>query len=514
MSVKPIFKAVFLITIFSVITRVLGFVFRIYLSRNLSPASLGVYQVATSVFGIFCCVVSSGLPLVISRKTAEYGVMGDKKAEYKTVTAGLIIGLVLSVICSLLIFIFKGLFVKFLKDSSVYFLLLLLCPAIIFSSVYSTFRGNLWGHKDFFGVCITELVEQVSRILICFIFFKTLLGKMAGEVAVTLSLTLACVVSGILALIIYLIKGRRLSNPKGYFKPVLASSTPITFMRIISSLVQPLISIIIPIRLMASGLTQTEAMAEIGVAMGMTFPLLFIPSALVGSLATALIPEISSAKQEGKSSAIALRIKSAVNFTLVISFLLIPIYIAIGPQIGQFLFNNAKSGYYLIFSSPLIIFICLGNITSSILNSLGKEAVSFKNYIVGAVLMLLSLWFLPRFIGVNALTVGMLFCLGISAVLNLKLISKTLGTSIGVLKSAFVLALCTVFLSVLNYFVYHLLIRFLSMFFAIAFTCIISAGAYALLLDMLGYVKFINIFIGMGRKVFKKRYKTPQKVNN
>ncbi len=514
MSVKPIFKAVFLITIFSVITRVLGFVFRIYLSRNISTASLGVYQVATSVFGIFCCVVSSGLPLVISRKTAEYGVMGDKKAEYRTVTAGLIIGLALSLICTLLIFVFKGLFVKFLKDSSIYFLLLLLCPAIIFSSIYSTFRGNLWGHKDFFGVCITELVEQVSRILICFILFKTLLGKMSGEVAVTLSLTLACVVSGVLALIIYLIKGRRLASPKGYFKPVLASATPITFMRIISSLVQPLISIIIPIRLMTAGLTQTEAMAEIGVAMGMTFPLLFIPSALVGSLATALIPEISSARQEGKNSAINLRIKSSINFTLMISFLLIPIYIAIGPQIGLFLFNNAKSGFYLITSSPLIIFICLGNITSSILNSLGKESVSFKNYIVGAILMLLSLWFLPKFIGVNALTVGMLFCLGLSSVLNLRLISKTLGTKIGVLKTLLTLALCSAMLAVLNYFVFHLLIRFMSMFFAIAFTCVLSIGMYAVLLDMFGYVKIINIFVGMGQKVFKKRYKQSQNVNN
>ena len=43
-------KAVFTLTSFSVLDRVLGFIFKIYLSREMGAAALGVYQVALSFF--------------------------------------------------------------------------------------------------------------------------------------------------------------------------------------------------------------------------------------------------------------------------------------------------------------------------------------------------------------------------------------------------------------------------------------------------------------------------------
>ena len=44
-EVKSVFKTVSMITIFSVITRVFGFVFRVFLSRKLGAEGLGIYQI-------------------------------------------------------------------------------------------------------------------------------------------------------------------------------------------------------------------------------------------------------------------------------------------------------------------------------------------------------------------------------------------------------------------------------------------------------------------------------------
>ena len=64
---KSIFKAVAIITIFSVITRALGFVFRIFLSRKLGAEGIGLYQMGTSILGIFMTLIASGLPLTTAK---------------------------------------------------------------------------------------------------------------------------------------------------------------------------------------------------------------------------------------------------------------------------------------------------------------------------------------------------------------------------------------------------------------------------------------------------------------
>ena len=70
--IKSLFKAVFIITVFSISTRLLGFLLKIFLSRQIGAEGLGIFQVALSIAMIFITLVSSGLPLIVSKKTAEF----------------------------------------------------------------------------------------------------------------------------------------------------------------------------------------------------------------------------------------------------------------------------------------------------------------------------------------------------------------------------------------------------------------------------------------------------------
>ena len=69
---KSIFKAVAIVTIFSIITRLLGFFFRIFLSRKLGAEGLGLYQISTSILGVFMTLISSGLPLTTAKLVSKY----------------------------------------------------------------------------------------------------------------------------------------------------------------------------------------------------------------------------------------------------------------------------------------------------------------------------------------------------------------------------------------------------------------------------------------------------------
>ena len=85
-------SAVFTLTLFTVLDRALGFGFKIYLSRELGAASLGLYQVALSFFFVLLTATTSGIPLVVSKMTARYRLTGEIKREGSLTAAALVLG--------------------------------------------------------------------------------------------------------------------------------------------------------------------------------------------------------------------------------------------------------------------------------------------------------------------------------------------------------------------------------------------------------------------------------------
>ena len=149
---KKLLKAFFCVTFFSVLTRALGFVLRIILSRELSPEELGTYQIAMAVFGVLMTLVASGLPVVVSRNIAyEYG---NKREQSKTVSSGMLIALSISLVTSFIFYLFPNLFDTISGLDGTSNVLIYLLPALIFSSIYAIYRGALWGNQNFFIISI------------------------------------------------------------------------------------------------------------------------------------------------------------------------------------------------------------------------------------------------------------------------------------------------------------------------------------------------------------------------
>lgn len=499
---KSLFKAVALITIFSVITRALGFFFRIYLSRVLGAEAIGLYQVSMSIFMVLLTIVSSGLPLVISKLSASLGAKGDRKAEHSMVATALIMGLIASVTLCLVILIFHNLLGFVFTDSRCVTILLILLPGVVFSAVYSTFRGALWGHSNFFAVCIVELFEQVARIVLGVLFLASVTTIMEGAMNAAWSMTIACALSAIFVTILYFAYGGRLKKPKGYFKPLFKSSAVITGVRVVSSLVQPVIAIIVPLRLVAAGYTSSQALSIYGVAMGMTLPFVFIPSALIGSLAMALVPDISTAVAKQDTGHIQNRVLSSLVFTVFISCLFIPLYMGAGENIGLFFYDNIQSGTLLATSAWIVIPIGLTNITSSILNALGLEGKSLRNYIVGAIFMLLSIWFLPKYIGINAVVIGMGVCMALASYLNIRMIEKATSSKLPIWKNLFLMLLLCLPVAAIVSFTTNILSHFMPLFFNLAISCSLGAVCFVLLCGVFGVINISTLWV-----TFKEKFK-------
>lgn len=505
---KSLFKTVAYITIFSVATRAMGFVFRIYLSRTLGAEALGLYQVALSVFSVLLTVVASGMPVVISKLTAKYYAKKDKNSEGGLVSAALLISVITSLVLIVLVLAFKGVFSALFADDRCYTILLVLLPAILCSAIYNVFRGAMWGHSNYFPYCITELFEQTARIVICVFLLTFGVSSLIPSISAALSLSIASLLSAILAVVLYFVYGGRMKKPNGVYKEVLRSNTSITGVRVASSLVQPIIALIVPARLMAAGYTSAQAMSSYGVAMGMTMPFLFIPITLVSSLSMVLIPDLSTALANKDGEHVNNRIFSSITFALLITFILIPLYIGAGENIGLFFYDNIESGRLLASAAWVMLPFALLNITSAILNALGLEVKSFVNYLFGSIFMFAGIIFLPQLIGVRAIIWAMGLCVSVAALLNIRMIKKCTNVKLNILKPAIKLSLISVPTAALTYFITSLLSGVIPLFFNLAISCILGLAMFLSLAVVFGVVNIQMMFVEIKKIIKIKTKKT------
>lgn len=494
MSTNKFFKAMFCVTFFSVATRALGFLLKIYLSRNLGSVLLGTYQVAMSIFGVLMTLVSSGIPVVLSRNISYYSGQNNKKAIGSIVSSGLILTFAICFVVSIIIIFFPNSLGFIFTSSASTEMLQILLPALIFSSIYEVLRGALWGEQKFFIISFTEFLEQITRIIAIVILFETSILDMSLTNKTALSLSIGCIISAIVVCIIYIKSGGKINNPKYEFKNLLKTSTPITAVRTASSIVSSIIAIIIPIRLMTYGFSQTEALSEFGIIMGMTFPLIMIPSTLISSLAVTMIPSISEQSNDIDSNNLKDKtiLKSKINFsiktTVVFSSLLISTFLALGIPICKFLYDNSKAGIYLCYSSILMLPMGISQITSSILNAIGLELKSLKNYAISSALLIVSIYFLPKYMGTFALIVGQFLMSTTSSILNISMLNKRNLIEFRFIKTIISMLGISLFSSLIASSVYHLFSNWLLI--GLIFGGIVAAGSTMLLIYIFNIANF------------------------
>lgn len=415
---KKFLKAVIITTLLGVLTRIIGFLLKIYISRKIGAEALGFYQISLSAFFLLCSLVTSGLPLVISRKIAK-----DNKTEAKILGSGIVLSLSITILVVLAIILFPSLFSSLWGQQQSLNCLYVLLPAVFFTALYVPFRGSFWGKKNFFTLGFVELLEQIVRFICCIVVFSLVIN-MTGEIKASITYTIACGISTIFAIVIFFKQGGKLNISLKGVPSLVKESTPIAIVRIGSSLVTMLISIIFPATLAKYGGSLTSAVGEYGIVTGMVFPLLTIPGTIIGSISVALLPELSTPDE----NAIRHQINKSISYSIIISLILFPIFFVLGEDIGVMLYGNVSAGKLLSVGSFLLLPLGLSQITSSILNALNKEKIGLFINIFCSLFLIGSAIFLPKYCGIYALIIGFAGMSVLQTILDIFAIRKYLTT--------------------------------------------------------------------------------------
>ncbi|MCM1306125.1 MAG: oligosaccharide flippase family protein [Bacteroides sp.] len=421
-------KSFGIVTGFSVLTRAISFIFKIWVSRALGAEVVGLYQIALSVM-MMLFTLTSGAPTVLSRKVAEAASVGDVKRQNSLTTASLIMGLGISALLCGILYALNSKLGFLFSDERCLPIFLIMLPTLITSTLYASFRSWFWGRKNFLAFSSTELLDEIVKIILSVVFAGGLATFISGANGLALAMTLSDAICVLVLAVLFFISGGRFAKPSG-FKELISRTVPLSATRIITSVASSLTAVVIPQMLVKGGLTVSAATAEYGRVAGMALPLIMAPVMFVSSLSVVLIPDVAELKAKGDMDTVRKKLSGAMTFALLIAAVFFVVYLPLGKQIGALLFGDDHAGTLVSNCSVMLFPIAIAQVTTPMLNSLGKERVTFVATLVGALATLPCIFLLPKYVGVYAMAIASTICFLLICVINMIALKKEVGSFI------------------------------------------------------------------------------------
>ena len=371
-----LFRNAAILTVAGFISRIFGFLFRIFLSRSFGEERVGLYQMIFPLYILCLSLSTAGLQTAVSRITAEKTALGHNKEADGVLTAALCLAVVISLIEILVIQDQAGSIAGSLfGDDRCMELILIISYALPFAAVHSCICGRSLGLGDTMLPAASQLIEQCVRILtvvLLWIFLRTC------GLTPSIRLAAAGVVAGEMAAALFTVRGLRLQRPvRAGIRELLAFSAPLTANRTALTLLQSIEAVSIPASLIRYGMSATEAVSLYGVLTGMALPCILFPSALTGSVGTVLLPAVSAASTSGNRRSVFLLLRKAIVSCFSLGLACCLFFLLFGKMIGRFLFHSADAGRFIITLAWICPFLYVNSSLLNAVNGYGRTGTSF-----------------------------------------------------------------------------------------------------------------------------------------
>ncbi len=443
----PLITGTAILTLTGLVSRFIGFFYRIFLSNVFGAEGMGLYQLISPVLALSFSLTVSGIQTAISKYVANETSTRDYKNSFRTLWAGFLLAMALSIACALTIYLYADqIAVTFLLEERTAPLLRIIALSIPMASVHSCINGYFYGIRKTAIPAFSQLAEQVCRVgsvyLIYFVcrkhgFVPTISFAVTGLV-IGESASMIVSVVAILARAHHVFPNSK-SAGRSFFHqhrptPVsgnarrqaslplsavisvyrritgqlLRLAVPLSANRLILNLLQSVEAIYIPNRLMAYGLDNADALGVYGVLTGMSLPLILFPSAITNSISVLLLPIVSEADANGNQAAVKRAILTSIRSCLLLGFACTAMFLLFGRTAGRLLYGSELAGSFILTLSFLCPFMYIASMLNSILNGIGKTIQTFLFSVISLLLRLLFVFFaIPRF-GIQGYLWGML----------------------------------------------------------------------------------------------------------
>ncbi|MEG1067422.1 MAG: oligosaccharide flippase family protein [Anaerovoracaceae bacterium] len=401
MSISKLKVDVIVLVISNLVIGLIDFIFNIYCSQIFGPEGMGLISIVSPINCIFMSLITEGIVVTLSKIVAGQNYRNNQKDILVTLKISSIsLFLWGSFIAFVLFSSAKFIANNFLGDSLLAYPIMAACPLIMLMSISNVFKGYFLGLNKIKIPAFINIGEKIFRYPILFLLIKLLLNRSSFP---NITLVYICYSIGELFSVILLAVYCNYVKAKGIdyvidrsvisanLKKIIKGALPLCLTNCLLDFTNAFSSILVKSRLISIGYSYNESLALLGKYKGMVFPLMAYPMIIIGSISSVIIPRMSTIISLGNEKYAKILIFKVLGIALLIGVFTSLVYFAFADQIGFFLYHRCDLTHMIRLTGLLAPLLYTANCTNSVLISMGKEHISFKNSFLQQTILLICL---------------------------------------------------------------------------------------------------------------------------
>ncbi len=422
-------RGAFILTAAGLLTRMIGFFYRIFLSHVIGAEGMGIYQLIFPLNMLCYALTVVGIQTAISRFVSAKIALNDSQGANNSFAVGTIFSLILSCAAAWAMHHFAPfLSEKILMEPRTLPMLRLMAYSIPMGAIHTCVNGYFFARKKTGPPAVSQLLEQIARVAATYLAYTVMLSKGIKPAPVIAVAGMLCgeLVSMLfsVAAVTWNLQAQKftpssIQHPFYILKDILPIAAPATANRVLLTLLNSVEAILIPSRLRMSGLNTAQAFSIYGTFSGMAMPLVLFPSTITNAVSVMLLPSVSEAQARGNLRTIRRTVEATLKYCLLLGIFSTGLFFFYGPRLGMYLFHNSTAGLFIRILSFICPFLYLDATLSSILHGLGKTGTCFINNVLGVSLRILLIIFVVPIEGIQGYLWGLLASELLLAALNL-----------------------------------------------------------------------------------------------
>ena len=393
---------------------------------------MAYYEVAYPYYSWLLVISSAGLPTAVSKLVSERIAIGDAIGAKRVFRAAKQLLFCIGIVTTILLFALSGGIANLSGAAPAKYSLMALAPALLFVSIMCAYRGYLQGMQCMTGTAISQIVEQVAKLIVGFslaaYFVKTQpdrpeLAAMGALIGVSVSELMALIIiqfyysrslkNGKLG-ILELEKHQTITrgpSMKTIFKRLLLIAIPIT----IGASIMPITGIadsvfiinILEAKNVAAGMlseaANEAARASYTVLRSYVTPLINMPAVLTLALSMSLVPAISEASTKHDKATVRNASSTGIKLAMFIGAPCAVGLFVIGGPIMEMLYSAVRTTYSDLAASVMqiaavgVLFLSLVQTLTGIIQGLGKPQIPVYFLAAGGAVKVISMIVLMKY---------------------------------------------------------------------------------------------------------------------
>ena len=437
-------RSVVVLTITGVLSQLVGFIYRIILTRMAGAEILGLYQLILPVYSVLLSLTSVGLTTAVSNLSARYEALGNRRAIYQIRGQAVRLFFLLAILpCSLLLIFSDGASVFLLGDARTQLGLMLLIPCLLLTGTENLQKHYFYGTGRVMPAAVTEFLEQLLRaVLILALLWKlqpTTAEGAVGTIVLGMALCEICSAATQTVLFrVYLGPPRALVGtsltPSVLRRQIGQIALPLGFSALLGNLISSANSVLIPRLLVQGGMDQGGAVSSYGITFGMTLPMLLLPTAFLSALGLVLTPKLSQYSALGQKEAARRQVRRSVGAANLILIPALALLSVLGSAIGTALYKEPGVGAHLPLLALGVLFSCWQSLFACVLSGINRQGAAAAIALVcDSLQLILTCLTVARF-GMAGYALSFTLAALLGAVLSWGVVSREIGLKLPVFR--------------------------------------------------------------------------------